>query len=59
MLYLIVKEDVQIPASVDMVQFRHKEAYMREAVEAALEYYREHKQLVDARIQANEIAVAS
>jgi uncharacterized protein (DUF433 family) len=30
----------------------------REAVEAALEYYRQHKSLIDARTQANDIAVA-
>lgn len=31
----------------------------REAVEAVLEYYRQHKSLIDARIQANAIAIAS
>jgi thiamine-phosphate pyrophosphorylase len=34
MLYLIVSDDVEIPAGVGMVQFRHKSAYTRESLEA-------------------------
>ena len=42
----------------DIDRVAREYAVPRAAVEAAVQYYRQHKPLIDARIQANTIAVA-